>query len=249
MSLYDSTQLEYNIVSGHIQMVMDDGKQLPAYWAHPTTGSNYPAIALIHDWWGLTPIMRYYVHQFAQAGYYVIAPDLFDGKLAHTPVEAMALIQALGDGGYLRVDTALRVLERHHQTTAEVAAVGIGMGGSLALEAAIVRTDLEAAVCCYGFPQRYLGRFQSVKAPVLAIYGTHEPHIKPKVVKRMEEELQSSPLHDKHELLLIQGAGHDFMRENPTAEQRTFAQQAWQHTMAFLHKHMSRPRRAEKPVM
>lgn len=246
MGLHDSTHLEHNIVSGHIEIVMEDGGKIPAYWAHPTMGSNYPAVGLIHDWWGLTPIIRYFVHLFAQAGYYVVAPDLFDGQSASTPLEAMALIQALGDKGYVRVNTALRALEHHHQTTREVAAVGIGMGGSLALEAAIVRPDLEAAICCYGFPQRYLGRFKDAKAPILAIYGSHEPHIKPKVIQRFKQELLESPLKDQHEVMIIDGAGHDFLKEHPSLEQREHAQQAWTYMLNFLEKHMSHPRRDER---
>ncbi len=246
MPIYDANHLEYNISSGHIHIVLDDGSQLPAYWAHPTAGARHPAVVLIHDWWGVTPIIRRIVHLFAQTGYYAIVPDLFDGRLAKTPVEAMQCIQTLGDGGFERVDAALKVLAKHHQTTREVAVIGVGMGGSLTFEAAIKRTDLKAAIAIYGFPQRYLGQFSAVQTPLLAIYGRREQHIKPPVIERLRAELQQSPLAAQHEVLLIEGLGHDFIADGLTDDQRQLGRRAWNRTLAFLEQHLKQPKPAAK---
>src|SRR5690606_26977209 len=105
MPVYDPRHVEYSISSGHVQIVMDDGQQFPAYWAHPNVGSRMPGIGLLHDWWGLTDVVRRMVHQFAQLGFYVIAPDMFDGRVATTPKEAMELIQGVGEP-YPRIDAA-----------------------------------------------------------------------------------------------------------------------------------------------
>jgi len=212
MPIYDPDHVEYRIVNGHIRIAMEDGSSLPAYWSHPAVGSSFPGIALIHDWWGITPIVRRMAHLFAQVGYYVIVPDLFDEKVASTPQEAMQLVEALGDGGYQRVHTALTALEQHHHCNRDVAAVGIGMGGSLAFEAAITRTDLEAAIAYYGFPQRYLGLFKEAKAPILAFYGSNEPYVLPTVVERLRRELAETSA--SHEVVVMDGAGHDFFSDN-----------------------------------
>jgi dienelactone hydrolase len=109
------------------------------------------------------------------------------------------------------------------------------MGGSLAYEAAIKRTDLEAAVSFYGFPQRYLGQFVEAKTPILAIYGSEEPYTKPPVLKHLRDELAGSPL--QHELHVMPGVGRDFF-----ADDDGYATHAWALLETFLEKHLSRPK-------
>jgi len=51
MPLYRSDHVEYNIDSGHISIVKDDGQSLPAYWARPNRGTKFPGVVLIHAVW------------------------------------------------------------------------------------------------------------------------------------------------------------------------------------------------------
>ncbi len=232
MPVYEPRGVEYAIVSGHVGVVLENGARMPAYWSHPNIGGTFPSVALIHDWWGIRPVERRLAQSLAQMGYYVIAPDLFDGETAETAQEAMALIEKLGERGYQAVDAALSVMEKHLRSNRNVAAVGLGMGGSLAYEAAIKRTDLEAAVSFYGFPQRYLGQFAQAHAPILAIYGSEEPYTKAPVIERLRTELAQSPL--AHEVHIIPNAGRDFFGGSTRA-----ATQAWELLAAFLDQHLS----------
>src|SRR5689334_10831767 len=213
MAGYESDRAEYGFTSGHIQMVMEGGKQLPAYWAHPNTGRLFPAVALIHDWWGITPAIRRIAHRFAQVGYYVIVPDLFNGQVATTPERAIELVKDLGDSGYPRVDAALGVLETHSNTNHDVAVVGVGMGGSLAYEAAIIRKDMEAAVVYYGFPQRYFGRLKDTRVPLLAVYGEQEQYITAADIDRTRRELKANPHPLAHEIVTLPNVAHDFLAD------------------------------------
>ena len=138
MPIYQPEHVEYTIVNGRVSIVADDGAQLPAYWSHPDLGGKFPAIAILHDWWGITTVERRMAHLFAQLGYYVIVPDLFDGAVAqHARRSLRSWSQDTGARSYGYVDTALRVLENHARTNGHTAAVGLGMGGSLAFEAAL----------------------------------------------------------------------------------------------------------------
>lgn len=241
MPIYDPDHVEYTITSGHIQVVMDSGEQLPAYWAHPSLGSRFPGVALIHDWWGVNAVVRRLAHLFAQMGHYVIVPDLFYGRVATTPQEAMALVEGLGEEGYPRVHSALSVLEHHHQCNRDVAVIGLGMGGSLAFEAAIVRDDLEAAVAFAGFPQRYFGRFGESNTPILALYGSKEPHIRPKVIERLRRELAASKKNLPHEVVIVEGIGHDFFVEGLSETEQEQGRAALSRTLAFMEQFLKGP--------
>lgn len=242
MPIYEPNRVEYAITHGHVQIIREDGDPLPAYWSHPDMGGTFPAIALIHDWWGITDVERRLGNLFAQMGYYVIIPDLFNGKIAKTPQEAIGLVEALGDQGYLCVNTALQALERHMRANGNVAAVGLGMGGSLAYEAALKRNDLEAAVAYYGFPQRYLGQFKDAKTPILAFFGGDDPYTRPKVIEQLRRELAESPLN--HEVVTIPNVSRDFFRDTAMQAGTT----AWNKTLEFLEQYLGgRARPASSP--
>jgi carboxymethylenebutenolidase len=233
MPVYEPENVEYAIVNGHVRIVTDDGAQLPAYLAYPDTSGTFPAVALVHDWWGITTTERRLANLFAQLGYYVIIPDMFHGQTAADPRHAMKLVEQLSNQGYTYVDTALRTMEQHVRVNREVAVVGLGMGGSLAYEAALTRDDLEAAVACYGFPQRYFGRFAEAKAPILALYGSSDPFVYGPVVARLKRELSKSPL--PHEVAMLDGMGRDFFKDSADT-----VTAVWSKIMAFLQAHLRR---------
>jgi carboxymethylenebutenolidase len=235
MPIYDPQRVEFTIVSGHVGVNLGNGRQIPAYWSHPDMGGTFPSVALLHDWWGIRPLERRLAQTLAQLGYYVIVPDLFDGKVADTPQDAMKLVEMLDDHGYEGVDAALQVMEKHLRSNRHVAAVGLGMGGSLAYEAAIKRTDLEAAVAFYGFPQRHLGHFKEAKAPILAIYGSEEPYTKPSVIEKMREELSEVDAMG-HQVMIMDGVGRDFF-----ATPQKAGTHAWMTMLSFLEKHLAAP--------
>lgn len=236
MPVYQPQHVEYTIVNGRVSIVADDGTQIPAYWSHPDIGGKFPAVAILHDWWGITTVERRLAHLFAQLGYYAIIPDLFDGAQATTPEEAYQLVEQRSARAYGCVDTALRVLESHIRTDGHTAAIGLGMGGSLAYEAALVRDDLEASVAFYGFPQRYLGSFKDAKAPILAIYGSDEPFVASEVIAALRQELAESPL--EHEVVILEGARRNFLSEHLVPDDtHQPGSIAWDRMLTFLEKH------------
>lgn len=247
MPIHDSNRVEFSIDSGHITIVSDTGQQVPAYWAHPRIGQKFSGICMLHDWWGLNDVCRTVANFFAQMGYYVIAPDMFSGQIAHNPRQAMALLEKTQDERYSTVDAVLSVLESHHLINHSVAAIGMGMGGTLAFEAAIKRDDLEAAISYAGFPQQYFGQFSRSNTPILAVYGSEEPYSKPIVIKALRTEFAQSPLKDKHEVVSIEGAEHNFFVSDPNPEMRNITKQVINHSLIFLEKYIEQPAHQHRP--
>jgi carboxymethylenebutenolidase len=247
MPIYESRGIEYEITQGMMNL-MEGSASLPCYWSYPKIGGRYPAIALVHDWWGITPQVRRMANFFAQNGYYVIVPDLFGGKQPTTQDEAIAQVKALGDQGYARVNAALVALEQHHHTNSDVAVVGLGIGGSLAYEAAILRPELEAAVACFGFPQRYFGHLKKVKKPVLALYGADDPFISSVDQEQARAELAQSVPAAAHQFHIFPQVGREFLFENNNPADREAGQQAIRLIFDFLRLHLRPPERPTRPL-
>jgi carboxymethylenebutenolidase len=129
--MFEASHLQHNIVSGYIQIV-SDGHYLPAFWAHPDLGGPFPGLVLIHDYWGMTPHIRTQARRFAELGYYVIAPDLFDRQVATSLTQAHALVEQVGETALSHVTTALHALETHLKCNGKIGVIGWGLGGQLA---------------------------------------------------------------------------------------------------------------------
>ncbi|HEX2619981.1 MAG TPA: dienelactone hydrolase family protein, partial [Phototrophicaceae bacterium] len=163
-------------------------------------------------------------------------------QTATTPKEAIALVEALGERtGLMRIYAAIDVVERHHQTNRTTAAIGLGMGGSFAFDMAISRDDIEGVVAFAGFPQRNFGHFSRCKIPVLALYGSQEPHVNQAVIERLKNELAQSPAAASHKVQVIEGLGHDFFSEQVDDPYQQHSRQALMETMQFLEKFLKPP--------
>lgn len=246
MPVYHPHRVEHAITQGRVTVIRDDGTPLPAYWAQSTASGRFPGIALIHDWWGITELERRLAHLFAGLGYVVIVPDLFSGRTAVSAREALLLVEALGSGGLACADAALKALENHSRVNLNVAAIGLGLGGGLAFEAAIARPDLEAAIAFYGFPQRVFGRLKGAQAPILAVYGDHDPFISSIDIVRLRAELDESPL--AHEVMVLERAGREFLAEPLVANADLPGTRALTQALRFLDLHLSGAPRPPGPL-
>ena len=54
-------------------------------------GPPRAVIAVLHAWWGLTPVITRVCDDLADLGYVSVAPDLYRGEVAATAEEAAAL--------------------------------------------------------------------------------------------------------------------------------------------------------------
>src|SRR5258708_4753763 len=190
--MYETRLVQHQITSGFINVVADD-HYLPAFWAHPAVGGVFPGLVLIHGWWGLTAQVRIQVRRFAELGFYVIAPDLFDGQIANIDAQGAVLQQQLGEAGPAKVNAAISALETHNRVNGKMGVVGWQMGGELTYHAAMHRTDLKAAIVFEGRPDNYLTLMPANETPILAFYAGHEANISPELIERVRKALAKSP--------------------------------------------------------
>src|SRR3954454_5647459 len=65
------------------------------FLAKPRGEGPFPAIVVVHEWWGLTDWIKENTGRLAELGFVALAVDLYDGKVTQDPGEAHELMRAL----------------------------------------------------------------------------------------------------------------------------------------------------------
>ncbi|MEX1038665.1 MAG: dienelactone hydrolase family protein [Acidimicrobiia bacterium] len=113
-----------------------------------------PGVLLLHSFWGLTSSVKALADGLADEGYTVLAPDINFGEVPETEPEA---VDHLGNANpdrlaSLVLSSAQLLQEKSSEPT--IAAVGFGMGGSMALWASVrLNTVIDRVVSFYGTQQ------------------------------------------------------------------------------------------------
>ncbi|PTL83339.1 dienelactone hydrolase [Vitiosangium sp. GDMCC 1.1324] len=197
-----------------------------------------PSVLVIHEWWGLNEHIMHWTDRLAALGYAALAVDLYDGKVATTPEEAMALMKTVDPKRaqeILRAAHAFLVTSNRVQAT-HTAVIGWCFGGAWSLRAGMSIPELNAVVMYYGRPVTDTAELKSIKAPVLAIFGTKDESIPNDTVEEFDEALADAGV--AHKVLKYE-APHAFA--NPSAPGRYNAEAAaaaWEQVKTFLADHL-----------
>lgn len=124
-----------------------------AYFIQSTEGPG-PGVLILHSFWGLTTSVKGLADGIADEGFTVLAPDINFGGLPDSEQEALDhLGEASPDRLASLVLTSAQLLAEK-AVSPEIAIVGFGMGGSLALWASVrLHTVVTRAVSFYGTQQ------------------------------------------------------------------------------------------------
>jgi carboxymethylenebutenolidase len=230
--------LQHNITSGNIWVVVNETQSIPAFWAHPQIGGPFPGLILLHDDWGMGAHMRALVHRFAEVGYYVIAPDLFEGRRAATQYEADGLELYFKPLAPPKVTAALQALETHRKCNSKMAVLGWDLGAELAVQVALEHTDIMAAVSFYGDLSGYLDKLRDLKCPTLVIQGGAD-----EITRRTETHLRAELQGQRHphQLLVYPNAPHGFYNDMTAFYQADAAEDAWFKALSFLETYQGKP--------
>jgi carboxymethylenebutenolidase len=213
-----------------------DGQDAPGR-IFPAGDPGAPAIVLIQEWWGINDQICGVGERLAGAGYNVLIPDLYRGKLASASDEAKHLMEGLNfpDALFQDLAGAIKISREHH---GKVAVMGFCMGGALTIASAVRLEGLDAAVCFYGIPPVQLADPASLRVPLLAHFAEHDDWCTPALVNALEERLrQSSATYELHRY----NAHHAFFNESrPEVYDPEAAATAWRRTLEFLARQLGR---------
>jgi carboxymethylenebutenolidase len=180
----------------------------------PAGTGPFPAIVIIHEWWGLNGWVKQQAQMFAEHGYVTLAVDLYRGQVASDPEMAHELMRGLPQSrGIADLVSGVNYLKTRKDVEPDrIGADGWCMGGNYAMQMAIVDQDLRAVAINYGAPETDPAQLKKIHAAILGNYGALDRGISPADVQAFAVEMRKigHPVDVKE----YADAGHAF--ENPS---------------------------------
>ena len=200
---------------------------------------NGKAVILIHEFWGLNDQMKRVAARLSREGFLALATDLYDGKVTKNADEASRLRNNLNiKDAVSTIKKNLIYLEEDHRITGNKTAIwGFCMGGMVAFEAALHDIGAGAYVIYYGRITDDKEILQSIKKPILGIFGGLDKGIPKNLVVKFRKSMEE--LGKKIELQIYDDADHAFFNEERVVYNQKAAEEAWEKTILFLDGHLA----------
>jgi carboxymethylenebutenolidase len=207
----------------------------PGYMARPADNGTYPAVVMIHEWWGLNDNIEHMADILAGHGYTVFAVDLYDGEVATDSDRAGELSGQVRSNPEAAIQTMQRATEGLRQSpysTGQVASLGWCFGGGQSLQLSLSEADLNATVIYYGTLTTDAETLQRIDAPVLGIFGSEDRVVGIESVRAFNRTLDDIGV--DHEVYVYDGAGHAFANPSGESFRPNATRDAWARTLRFL---------------
>jgi carboxymethylenebutenolidase len=208
--------------------------------AVPDADGLYPAVLMVHEWWGLNEDMTEMADILAAEGYVVLAVDVYRGGVGTTPDEAMALREANAPE---IVDSDMQVAYDYlaalpYVDTANIGVIGFCYGGGVALRHATQNAEIAATVDLYGEtiddPNGF-GALLESGSEVLGIFGSEDQQFPAERVEAFDMALTEAGI--VHAVTVYEGVAHAFV-DAETLETSEQAQDAWDQVLTFFEENL-----------
>src|SRR5271169_3599306 len=147
----------------------------------PAGKGPFPAIIVIHEWWGLNDWVKDQASKLADQGYEALAIDLYRGKVATTPEMAHEIMRGVPEDRAKRdLHAAFKFLASQPNVRKDrIGSIGWCMGGGYALDVALQEPTLRATVINYGHLATDVDSLKGINAPILGLFGGQDRGITP----------------------------------------------------------------------
>lgn len=201
----------------------------------PSSKGPFPALVVIHEWWGLNDWVKDQASKLSDEGYVTLAIDLYRGKVATTPDMAHEIMRGVPEDRAKRdLHAAIEFLKSQPNVKRDrIGSIGWCMGGGYSLDVALQEPDLAATVINYGHLATDTDALKKINAPILGLFGAQDRGITPDDVHKFEASMKQ--LGEKIDIKIYDDAGHGF--ENPNNKDGYRASDttdAWKRTVEFL---------------
>ena len=225
--------------------------EMAAYRAKPKVKRNAPVIIVVQEIFGLHEWVRDIVRRFAKAGYYAIAPDLYQRQGDATKVADFKLLignivskvpdaQVMSD-----LDALTGFVGRDGGNGAKIGITGFCWGGRITWLYAAHNPKVKAGVAWYGRvigkptelqPQNPIDKVGGLIVPVLGLYGALDKGIPVADVETMNAALNGA--NKRSMIKLFAGADHGFLADYRPSYNAVAAKEGWSDALAWFKRYL-----------
>jgi len=223
-----------------------------AYRARPAGRKNAPVVLVVQEIFGIHEWIRDTTRRFAHAGYYAIAPDMFQRQgdptkapdiktLFETIVSKVPDAQVMAD-----LDRAAAFAGTDGGNAKKLGITGFCWGGRITWLYANHNPALKAGVAWYGRlvgpptvlqPKNPIDVAAALKAPVLGLYGALDKGIPVSDVEKMNAALKAAK--DPGFIRLFEGADHGFLADYRPSFNEAAATEGWADALKWFGRHLA----------
>ena len=219
------------------------GDSVRAWVVYPERSSKAPVVLVVHEIFGLSSWIRSVADQLAADGFIAIAPDLLTMKNLPDGPDSVVAPLARAVIGSLDPAWVQKQLDAVGQYGMSLPAaekkygiVGFCWGGGTSFAHAVHAPGLGASVVYYGTSPK-TGDLESVRAPVLGLYGGNDARVDA-TIPPADSALKA--LGRTYVYNIYPGAGHGFLRQQAGMDGANMAatRAAWPATVAWFKKYL-----------
>ncbi len=220
----------------NMSVIATDGTEIRAYLAKPEGDGPFPAVIMIHEFWGMREDMLGKADALAKEGYVVIAPNVFrSGTTNWIPRAIYNIITAQTAQVNGDIEAAYQWLAAQPDVQADhIAIMGFCFGGGTALQYSLTNNQLAATALFYGQPITDPATLKALPGPVLGIFGGADFSISAEDVAALRQGLDEAGI--PNEITIYEGQPHAFVGSIEEINAGGADQEAWQQLLAFFQR-------------
>ncbi len=210
------------------------GPDVRAFVAKPSGSGPFPAVIMIHEFFGLNESILGKAQLLAEEGYFVVAPDTFRGSTtAWIPRAIYQVITSKPEQVNQDLDAVYAWLQAQSEVApARTGVMGFCYGGRAALTYSLANGDLAATVVFYGSPETDPQVLQALPGPVLGIFGGADRSIPLEEIEAFDAALDQAGI--PHEVTVYEDQPHAFITDAVSIQTDPIQAQAWAQMLEFF---------------
>ena len=217
---------------------MNGETNVQAYVAKPEGDGPFPAVIMIHEFWGLNESIVSKAGLLAEEGYFVIAPDTFRGSTTGwVPRAIYQVVSARPENINADLDSVYTWLESQPDVASDrIAIAGFCYGGRTSLAYSLHNNQLAATVIFYGSVETDPAILKNLPGPILGIFGEADQSIPVEQVNAFDAALTDASV--PHEITIYKGQPHAFVKDAQEIKAGGAQGEAWSQMLAFLNTNL-----------
>jgi len=227
------------------------GGTLSAYFAAPEAAATPPLALVVHEIFGVHEYIRDVCRRLARAGWFAIAPDLYQrhgdvSEIGDVQKIIQEVVTAVPDAEVMAdLDATVAWAKREGVAdTGRTVITGFCWGGRIVWLYAAHAPSVRAGAAWYGrlegadrpqTPKHPIDVASEPLPPVIGLYGTEDSGIPVESVEAMKRRLADAG--QTSEIVLFPGAPHGFHADYRPSYRALAASEGWRRMLDWFEKH------------